>query len=227
MRKNLTELVFIVDRSGSMAGLERDTIGGLHATLQANREVEGDCNVSIVLFDTNSEVLVDRTPIAKVENLTTRQYRVGGFTALLDAVADAIRYIDKVQHILPEEYRAEHVMFSIITDGQENASRRFAYHEVKRMIEAHQEQGWEFIFLGANIDAAAEAGRIGIRADRAAQDMSDTTGTAVAYEAMARAQTSQRTKGSVDRAWSAPAMADVASRGGGAGAKAPKRFRLW
>ena len=227
MKRNLTELVFIVDRSGSMAGLESDTIGGLNATLQANREVAGECNVSIVLFDTTSYVLVDRKPIAEVENLTTQQYRVGGCTALLDAVGDAIHYTDKVQHILPEEYRAENVMFSIITDGMENASRRHTYHEVKRMIETHQKQGWEFIFLGANIDAAAEAGRIGIRPDRATQYMSDDIGTAVAYEAMSCAQISRRMSGAVDEAWAAAPKADVAARGNGAGTKASKRFKFW
>ncbi len=213
MKKNLTELVFVVDRSGSMAGLESDTIGGLNATLQKNREVEGECNVSIVLFDNVSEVLVDRKPINEVANLTTRQYQVRGCTALLDAVGDAIRYTEKVQTILPEDYRAEHVVFTIITDGMENASRHRTYPEVKRMIEAKQEQDWEFLFLGANIDAAAEAGRMGIRADRATQYVSDDAGTALAYEAMACAQVSRRTTGQVDAAWSAAPMADAARRG--------------
>ena len=182
MKKNLTELVFIVDRSGSMAGLESDTIGGLNATLQKNREVDGECMVSIVLFDNVSEVLVDRKPIGEVANLTTRQYQVRGCTALLDAVGDSVRYIDKVQRILPEDYRAENVIFAIITDGQENASNHRSYSEVKHMIEAKQEEGWEFLFLGANIDAAAEAGRMGIRPDRATQYVSDDTGTNLAYE---------------------------------------------
>ncbi len=213
MKKNLTELVFVVDRSGSMAGLESDTIGGLNATLQKNREVEGECNVSIVLFDNVSEVLVDRKPINEVANLTTRQYQVRGCTALLDAVGDAIRYTEKVQAILPEDYRAEHVVFTIITDGMENASRHRTYPEVKRMIEAKQEQDWEFLFLGANIDAAAEAGRMGIRADRATQYVSDDAGTALAYEAMACAQVSRRTTGQVDAAWSAAPTADAARRG--------------
>lgn len=214
MKKNLTELVFIVDRSGSMAGLESDTIGGLNATLQKNREVEGECLVSIVLFDNVSEVLVDRQPIEKVHNLTREQYQVRGCTALLDAVGDAIRYIGKVQHILPETHRAEHVMFAIITDGMENASRRFDYQTVKHMIEARQEEGWEFIFLGANIDAAAEAGRIGIRADRATEYVSDDEGTAIAYEAMACAQVSRRMAGSVAADWNAAPMADVKKRRG-------------
>ena len=216
MKKNLTELVFIVDRSGSMGGLESDTIGGLNATLAKNREVEGECVVSIVLFDNTSEVLVDRQPIEQVPNLTTAQYQVRGCTALLDAVGDSVRYIQKVQQFLPEDYRPEHVIFAIITDGMENASRHRTYHEVKSMIEERQEDGWEFIFLGANIDAAAEAGRMGIRADRASQYVCDGAGSALAYEAMACAQVSRRRTGSVDAAWAAAPMADAAARGGGA-----------
>ena len=157
-----------------------------------------------MLFDNKSEVLVDRKPIGEVKNLTRRQYQVRGCTALLDAVGDAVRYIDKVQHILPEDYRAEHVMFSIITDGMENASRHRSYDEVKRMIEAQQERGWEFVFLGANIDAAAEAGRMGIRADRATQYVSDGDGTNLAYEAMACAQVSRRTQGTSPQAQKEP-----------------------
>ena len=217
MKKNLTELVFVVDRSGSMCGLESDTIGGLNATLQSNREVEGECLVSIVLFNTVSDVLIDRMPIEQVHDLTPTQYRPGGCTALLDAVGDSVGYIDKVQRILPEDYRAEHVIFTIITDGLENASHRHTYAEVKRMIEAHQKLGWEFIFLGANIDAAAEAGRMGIRADRATQYVSDGDGTAIAYEAMACAQVSRRKSGQVTSSWNAAPMADYAARGGGAG----------
>ena len=214
MKKNLTELVFIVDRSGSMAGLESDTIGGLNATLQKNRAVEGECLVSIVLFDNTSEVILDRMPLEKVHDLGPEQYQVRGCTALLDAVGDAIRYHDKVQHILPEDHRAENVMFAIITDGLENASNHRTYHEVKRMIEAKQEQGWEFIFLGANIDAAAEAGRMGIRADRAAQYVSDGRGSALAYDAMASAQVSRRRTGKVAADWGAAPQADAAARSG-------------
>lgn len=219
MRKNLTELVFVVDRSGSMGGLESDTVGGLNATLQKNREVEGECMVSIVLFDNTSEVLVDRKPIEEVAPLTTEQYQVRGCTALLDAVGDSVRYIEKVQRILPEDYRAEHVIFAIITDGLENASNHRTYREVKRMIEQRQEDGWEFIFLGANIDAAAEAGRMGIRANRASNYVSDCAGSAIAYEAMACAQVSRRSMGAVDESWLDAPMADAAARGGRASRK--------
>ena len=184
MKKNLTELVFVVDRSGSMGGLESDTIGGLNATLAKNREVEGECIVSIVLFDNTSEVIVDRKPIGEVDALTTAQYQVRGCTALLDAVGDSVRYIEKVQQILPEDYRAEHVIFAIITDGFENASRRRSYPEVKHMIEAKQEQGWEFIFLGANIDAAEAAQAIGIAAEQSVRYHSDGIGAKLNYEVM-------------------------------------------
>ena len=227
MKKNLTELVFVVDKSGSMAGLENDTIGGLNATLQKNREVEGECLVSIVLFDNTSEVVVDRKPIGAVHDLTRRDYQVGGCTALLDAVGDAVRFHEKVQHILPEDHRAEHVIFAIITDGMENASNHRTYDEVKRMIEARQEGGWEFIFLGANIDAAAEAGRIGIRADHASRYVSDAPGSALAYEAMACAQVSRRTTGAVADDWCAAPMADAAARGGGNGNGKGRGLRFW
>lgn len=220
MKKNLTELVFIVDRSGSMGGLESDTIGGLNATLKKNREVDGECLVSIVLFDNTSEVIVDRKPIQEVAPLTSAQYQVRGCTALLDAVGDSVRYIQKVQQILPEDYRAENVIFTIITDGLENASNHRSYAEVKHMIKARQREGWEFIFLGANIDAAAEAGRMGIRADRATQYVSDDIGTHIAYEAMANAQVSRRTTGSVAASWNEAPMADAAAR-------SPRRFKLW
>ena len=212
MKKDLTELVFIVDKSGSMCGLEADTIGGLNSTLKKNRALPGEANVSIVLFDDTSEVLLDRKPLTEVRDLTQNDYQVGGCTALLDAVGDAVRYHTKVQQILPEDHRAEHVMFVIITDGMENASRRRSYGEVKRLIEQQREQGWEFLFLGANIDAAAEAGRIGIAANRASRYVSDDTGSQIAYEAIARAQCETRVMGAPTASWNAAPMADAAAR---------------
>lgn len=214
MKKDLTELVFIVDKSGSMHGLEADTIGGLNSTLEKNRELPGEALVSLVLFDNDCEVVLDRKPLDQVRPLTTRDYQVGGCTALLDAVGGAIRYHDRVQRILPEEYRAEHVMFVIITDGLENASRRYTYHTVKQLIEAHREQGWEFLFLGANIDAAQEAASLGIAADRASQYVSDGQGSRVAYEAIAKAQCQTRVMGAPSPTWNAAPMADAAVRGG-------------
>ena len=214
MKKDLTELVFIVDKSGSMHGLEEDTVGGLNSTLDKNRALPGEVLVSLVLFDNTSEVVLDRKPLAKVPTLTTRDYQVGGCTALLDAVGDAILYHAHVQKILPEEYRAEHMMFVIITDGMENASRRHTYKEVKRLIESHREQGWEFLFLGANIDAAKEAGRMGIAPNRSSQYVSDGEGSRVAYEAIAQAQCETRTMGAPTASWNAAPMADATARGG-------------
>ena len=221
MKKDLTELVFIVDRSGSMCGLEADTIGGLNSTLEKNRELPGEALVSLVLFDNTSEVVLDRVPLTEVRPLTTKDYSVRGCTALLDAVGQAIAYHTHVQKILPEEYRAEHVMFVIITDGMENASRRYTYPKVKQLIEERRKQGWEFLFLGANIDAAEEAGRIGIAEDRASQYVSDGKGSKIAYESIARAQCETRVMGAPSASWNAAPMADAAARGG----MPPKRNR--
>ncbi len=212
MKKGLTELVFVVDKSGSMCGLEADTVGGLNATLQKNRALPGEANISIVFFDNYSEVLLDRKPLTEVNDLTPADYHVGGCTALLDAVGDAVHYHTKVQQILPEDHRAEHVMFVIITDGMENASNHRTYDEVKRLIEQRHEEGWEFIFLGANIDAAAEAGRIGIAANRASRYVSDGIGSRIAYEAIARAQCETRIAGAPSASWNVGSMADAAAR---------------
>ena len=187
MKKDLTELVFIVDRSGSMYGLEADTIGGLNSTLEKNRELPGEALVSLVLFDNTSEVVLDRVPLTEVRPLTTKDYSVRGCTALLDAVGQAIAYHTHVQKILPEEYRAEHVMFVIITDGMGNASRRYTYPKVKQLIEERRKQGWEFLFLGANIDAIGVAGRMGISPKRAVNYNSDREGTALNYKVMSKA----------------------------------------
>lgn len=184
-KKMLTELVFIVDRSGSMSGLEGDTIGGINAALARNREVDGDANVSIVLFDDTTEVLIDRVPLEKVHDLTERDYWVRGCTALLDCLGDSIRHTDRVQRYMPDEYKADHVIFVITTDGLENASSRHTYQEVRQAVEKHREQGWEFIFLGANMDAVGEAGRIGISADRAATYYADSDGIDAAYSGVA------------------------------------------
>lgn len=213
MKKNLTELVFIVDKSGSMSGLESDTIGGLNATLARNREVPGEVLVSLVLFDNTSEVVLDRKNLDKVKPLTNADYHVGGCTALLDAVGDAIKYHVRIQKVLPKEHRAKHVMFVIITDGMENASTHYTYHKVKKAIEKQRKKGWEFLFLGANIDAAAEAGRLGIAADRASQYKCDSIGSYAAYESVARAQCETRIMGAPSANWSAAAKADVAKRG--------------
>ena len=188
MKKNLTELVFILDRSGSMAGLEADTIGGFNAMTQKQRKEPGEALVSTVLFDNETQVIHDRVPLEKVPALTQKEYYVRGCTALLDAVGGAIHHIGNVHKYAREEDRPEKTLFVITTDGMENASRRYTYDKVKAMIEHQREKyGWESLFLGANIDAAREAARFGIRADRAANYHADHIGTEVIYEAVSEA----------------------------------------
>ena len=188
MKKNLTELVFILDRSGSMAGLEDDTIGGFNAMIEKQKGEPGEAYVSTVLFDNVSEVIHDRVDIQKIEPMTRREYYVRGSTALLDAVGGAIHHIGNVHKYARPEDLPEKTLFVITTDGMENASRHYSYERVKMMIERNADKyGWEFLFLGANIDAAKEAARFGIRADRAANYHADSTGTAVVYEAVNQA----------------------------------------
>ena len=192
MKNNLTELVFIVDRSGSMGGLESDTIGGFNSTLEKHRKAEGAAVVTTVLFDNELVTLHDRLPISEVVSLTRDDYQVRGCTALLDAVGSTVEHIERVHGYLPEGYVPENTIVVITTDGLENASQKFSYDQVKRMIERKREEGWEFLFLGANIDAVGEAARIGIGADRAATYMADGEGTAVMHEAVANATVAMR-----------------------------------
>ena len=193
MKKNLTEIVFILDRSGSMAGLEADTIGGFNAMIEKQRKEPGEAIVSTVLFDNECEVIHDRVPLDRVPALTEREYFVRGCTALLDAVGGAIHHIGNVHKYAREEDRPEKPLFVITTDGMENASRRFTYDRLKMMIERQKEKyGWEFLFLGANIDAAKEAARFGIGADRAANYHADSEGTNVIYETVSEAITQVR-----------------------------------
>lgn len=188
MKKNLTELVMILDRSGSMGGLESDTIGGYNSMLKKQGETEGEVLVSTVLFDDRSEVLFDRVPLEELPQMTDKEYYVRGCTALLDAVGGAIRHIGNVHKYAREEDRPEKTIFVITTDGLENASHEYSYERVKRMVERQKEKyGWEFLFLGANIDAIETAGKFGISADRAANYHSDHIGTALNYEVLADA----------------------------------------
>ena len=188
MKKNLTELVMILDRSGSMGGLESDTIGGYNSMLKKQREAEGEVLVSTVLFDDRSEVLYDRVPLEKLPQMTEKEYYVRGCTALLDAVGGAVRHIGNVHKYAREEDRPEKTIFVITTDGLENASCEYSYDRVKKMVERQKEKyGWEFLFLGANIDAIETAGRFGITADRAANYHSDRKGPALNYEVLADA----------------------------------------
>ena len=215
MRKNLTEIVFILDRSGSMAGLEGDTIGGFNAMMEKQKDEPGEALVSTVLFDNLSEVIHDRADIQKVVPLARREYYVRGCTALLDAVGGAIHHIGNVHKYAREEDIPEKTLFVITTDGMENASRKYTYDRVKTMIQRQKEKyGWEFLFLGANIDAAREAARFGISAECAADYHADRQGTAVIYEAVSEAVCSVRASRPMAASWKAKIDADYKKRGG-------------
>ena len=215
MRKGLTEVVFILDRSGSMSGLEADTIGGFNSLIRKQRKEEGEAIVSTVLFDDACDVIHDRVPIAKVENLTEETYFVRGCTALLDAVGGAIHHIGNVYRYAREEDRPEKTLFIITTDGMENASRRYTYAKVKAMVERQKEKyGWEFLFLGANIDAIRVAGRLGICADFAATYLNDEKGTALNYEVMEKAIHEVRcSRMPLSAAWKKRIVEDAERRG--------------
>lgn len=185
MRKNLTEIIFILDRSGSMSGLEADTIGGYNSLLEKQKREDGEAIVSTVLFDDYQEVLHDRADISNIKPITEKEYYVRGCTALLDAIGGAIHHIGTVHKYAREEDRPEKTLFIITTDGMENASKRYTYDKVKRMVEKQKEKyGWEFLFLGANIDAIEVAGRFGIAANRAVNYECDSEGTAVNYRVL-------------------------------------------
>ena len=214
MKKDLTELVFILDRSGSMAGLEDDTIGGFNAMIEKQKAEPGEAVVSTVLFDNHSEVIHDRLPLDKVPPLTRRDYYVRGCTALLDAVGSAIRHIGNVHKYARVEDRPQRTLFVITTDGMENASRRYDYARVKALIERQREKdGWEFLFLGANIDAAREAARFGITADRAANYHADHQGTNVIYEAVCEAVCQVRSAKPLGNTWRSRIDEDFEKRG--------------
>ena len=212
----MTELVFILDRSGSMSGLEGDTIGGFNSMIEKQKREPGDCLVSTVLFDNFSEVIHDRVPLERVPRLTEKEYFVRGCTALLDAVGGAVHHIGNIHKYARSEDRPEKTMFIITTDGLENASRRYGYDKVKAMIERQKEKyGWEFIFLGANIDAAKEAARFGIGADRAVRYQCDSEGTQLNYEVISEAVSSVRACPSAPLAagWKGRIEADFRKRG--------------
>ncbi len=201
MKKNLTELVFILDRSGSMSGLEKDTIGGYNSMLDQQRKVDGECVITTVLFDNRYELLHDRIDIRAVQPITEKEYFVGGSTALLDAIGKTIHKIGTAQKNTAEDYRAEKVMFVIITDGEENSSRHYSSMQVKEMIQRQKERyGWEFIFLGANIDAVETAGRFGINADRAVDYVPDGAGTELNFRMMSETVATFRECGAVPTA---------------------------
>ena len=215
MKKNLTEMVFILDKSGSMAGLEADTIGGFNSMIERQKQAEGEALVSTVLFSNNSTVIHDRVDVRKVEPMTDRQYFVGGGTALIDAIGGAIHHIANVHKYAREEDRPEHTVFVITTDGMENASHRYSAERVKEMIRHEKEKyGWEFLFLAANIDAAETARTYGIDADHAVDYIPDGCGTSVVYETMNNAIHSARCGRplAADRSWRREADRDFQKR---------------
>ena len=194
MRKGLTEVVFILDRSGSMRGLEADTIGGFNSMIEKQQKEEGEAYISTILFDDQSEVLYDRIPIGKVEPMNDNQYYVRGCTALLDAIGGAIHHIGNVHKYARDEDRPEKTLFIITTDGMENASRQYDYKKIKKMIERQKEKyHWEFIFLGANIDAVEVAGRFGIDSSRAVRYECDSVGTQLNFNVMSKMVSAART----------------------------------
>lgn len=210
----MTELVFILDRSGSMNGLEKDTIGGFNAMIEKQKREAGQALVSTVLFDNESVVIHDRLPLDKVPPLTEREYCTRGCTALLDAVGGAIRHIGNIHKYARKEDVPEKTLFIITTDGYENASKRYDYEKVRRMIQHEKEKyGWEFLFLGANIDAAAEAKRFGISADRVVNYKCDEAGTALNYEVISDAVCSVRASRPLAADWKARIDEDVRKRG--------------
>ncbi len=213
MKKGLTELVFILDRSGSMQGLEGDTIGGFNAMLEKQRREPGDALVSTVLFDDRAELLHDRLPLRKVRPITERDYFVRGCTALLDAVGGAIRHIGDIHKYARGEDIPERTLFIITTDGMENASRRFTAEQVRDMIRRQTERyGWEFIFLGANIDAVETAASLGIAPERAANYNCDSEGTRLNYEAMSMAVSAARSGAPLGAEWKAGVERDYKNR---------------
>ena len=202
MKKNLTELVFILDRSGSMQGLEVDTIGGFNAMLEKQKKEPGEAFVSTILFNDHTQVLHDRVKSEAVEPITHREYYVRGCTALLDAIGGAIHHIGNIHKYARSEDVPEHTLFVITTDGMENASRRYTSQQVKTMIQRQKEKyGWEFLFLGANIDAVETAGSLGIAPDRAVNYHCDSEGTRLNYEVVSQAVTAVRCCATLDEHW--------------------------
>lgn len=215
MKKNLTELVFILDKSGSMGGLETDTIGGYNAMLKKQQAVEGECRITTVLFDNHYALLHDRIDLKAVSPITEKEYQVGGSTALLDAIGRTIHKIGNAQKHTAEDYRAEKVMVVIITDGEENASREYSAERIKQMIEHEKTKyGWEFIFLGANIDAVETAGRFGISADRAQNYHADSEGVEVNFRVMSEAVATFRESSAMPKDWNDEIQKDFKGRGG-------------
>lgn len=211
--QSITELVFLLDRSGSMAGLEDDTVGGFNAVLEQHRQQSGQAVVSTVLFDHEARVLHDRLDLRQVRPLARDDYTVRGSTALLDAVGSSIQHISMVQRYLPDGFKPGKTIFVITTDGMENASRRYSYESVRRLIAEREEEGWEFLFLGANIDAAKEAVRMGIPTARAVRYVADCQGSEVMFGAVAQATCDLRVRQELSEDWGDAVVDDLKARG--------------
>lgn len=215
MKKGLTELVFVLDRSGSMAGLEKDTIGGYNALLSKQRSAEGEAVVTTVLFDDRIELLHDRIDLRGVSSVTEQDYYVRGSTALLDAMGMAIEKTINARRMTDEALQPENTLIAIITDGYENASRRFTYEQVHALVTRQRERwGWEFLFIGANMDAIGQAQRFGIGADRAVTRHNDSMGTQVQYAALEKAARAVRARQPLTETWGHDITEDYCRRGG-------------
>ena len=213
MKKGLTEIVFILDRSGSMSGLEADTIGGFNSLVKKQRKEPGEALISTVLFDDKFDIIHDRVPLDEVKEMTEDDYFVRGCTALLDAVGNSIHHIGNIHKYAREEDRPEKTLFIITTDGMENASHRYSYAKVKKMVERQKEKyGWEFLFLGANIDAVETAARFGINEDRAVTYHCDPIGQSLNYEEISKAVRTVRRSEKLDRQWKQKIEEDFEAR---------------
>ncbi len=213
MKKDITELVFILDRSGSMCGLESDTIGGFNSMLEKQKKEDGIANVTTVLFDDQYELLHDRKPISDVAQITEKEYYVGGCTALCDAIGVTITRMTQTQNMLTGNEKASKVLFVIITDGLENASREFSSQQVKKLVEQKRtKENWEFIFLGANIDAVETAHRFGIRREMSSDYVPDAKGTALNFRSVSAAVSNFRSTGAVDAEWADDIKSDYKKR---------------
>ena len=214
MKNNITELVFILDRSGSMHGLEKDTIGGFNSMIEKQKKQSGECYVSTVIFNDESEVVHDRVRLSEIRPMTEDDYRVGGCTALIDAIGGAIHHIGNIHKYARPEDVPENTMFIITTDGMENASRRYSAERVRAMIENQKSKyGWEFIFIGANIDAVETAARYGINPERAVNYNADSKGTRVLYDSVASAVSCARKCKTLDNNWRENLDRDFEKRG--------------
>ncbi len=209
----ITELVFILDKSGSMSGLEADTIGGFNSMIAKQKKDSGKVFVSTVLFSDKSTVIHDRADISDIPAMTDNDYVPQGCTALLDAIGDSVKHIRNIHKYARPEDVPEHTMFVITTDGMENASHRYDYDKVKKMIEKRKEKdGWEFLFVGANIDAVSVANRVGISAERTANYCADAMGTSKVFEALSAPIKAMRCGKKIDRCWAEDLEADLAER---------------